>query len=67
MIMQGCLEMEQDAYNILKDNWNDIDPAILGYCDEVAQVSGESYSIFQGCVELEMSSAQKSEGFEFEY
>lgn len=65
MIFNGCIEMEQDAYNELKSSWSALPSKTQSYCDEVARVSGGSYSIFKGCVDMETEASGNQPGFKF--
>lgn len=63
MIFNGCMEMEQEAYNGLKPTWAQLPGKSRNYCDEVARVSGGSYSILQGCMEMETDAAKTPRSF----
>lgn len=65
MIYNGCLEMEQDAYDALKASWDSLPSKTQSYCDEVGRVSGGSYAIFKGCVDMETNAAASTPGFKF--
>jgi len=65
MIYNGCIEMEQDAYDGLKASWSGISSRARSYCDEVARVSGGSYSILQGCIDMESDAAASTPEFKF--
>ncbi|AXA39400.1 hypothetical protein [Rhizobium leguminosarum] len=64
-IYNGCLSMEQEAYDTLKSSWGQIAESAKRYCDEVARSSDSSYSILKGCIDME-SKASSSEP-EFRY
>ena len=64
-IYNGCIEMEQDAYDGLKASWSGIASRARSYCDEVAQVSGGSYTILQGCIEMETDAAASTPDFKY--
>jgi len=57
MIFNGCIDMEQDAYDGLKRDWAGVPQSTREYCDMVAGVSGHSYSILAGCVDIETDAA----------
>lgn len=42
MIYNGCIDMEQTAYDGLKSGWAGISSRTQSYCDEVARVTGGS-------------------------
>lgn len=66
-IMQGCLQMEQSAYNQLKPNWDSLSSTLRGQCDEVARSGSEgSYTILQGCLKMEQSAAKSNQRFSFQ-
>lgn len=59
MIELGCRDMKNNAKSaLLKMNIPD-NP--LTYCANVAQSSGESYTLLQGWVDMEMDAQQKLE------
>lgn len=63
----GCIEMEQSAYNQLKGTWNDLPPNVQNHCHEVATFGGEgSYSTLQGCVQMEVSAGENRSEFSFD-
>lgn len=65
MIYNGCIKMEQEAYDSLKSAWSGIPSRTRSYCDEVAQVSDGSYSILKGCVEMEADASSNTPEFKF--
>ncbi len=65
MIYNGCLGMEQDAYDSLKASWDSLPSKTRSYCDEVGRVSGGSYSILKGCIDMETDAASSTPGFKF--
>lgn len=65
MIFNGCMEMEQDAYNKRKAGWSSISAQAASYCDEVARVSGGSYAILDGCLDMEADAMATTPGFQF--
>jgi hypothetical protein len=65
MIYNGCIEMEQDAYNKRKADWPSLSPKTRDYCDEVGRVSGGSYSILDGCIDLEVGAAGSTPAFKY--
>lgn len=65
MIRNGCMDMEQQAYDVLKPVWSQLSGTSRNYCDEVARVSGGSYSILQGCIEMETDAARSPRSFEY--
>lgn len=63
----GCIQMEQSAYNRLKGNWASIPAGIRRQCAEVATVGGPgSYSTLGGCVDMEIQAASNKKSFSFE-
>jgi len=65
MIYNGCVDMEQTAYNGLKGSWNSLPSRVRTYCDEVGRVSGGSYSILEGCIAMETEAANGSSTFKY--
>ena len=65
MIYNGCVDMEQTAYNGLKARWSAIPNRIQSYCDEVGRVSGGSYSILEGCIAMETEAANDTSTFKY--
>jgi len=67
MIDKGCLEMEQQAYDSLKSNWDVFPIDAQEHCDEVARAIGDegSYSILKGCIEMETEAARTKKQFRF--
>lgn len=65
MIRNGCIDMEQDAYNKLKRAWGSLPAQTRRYCTEVAQVAGGSYSILSGCVEMEVEATGGRKTFKY--
>lgn len=63
----GCIRMEQSAYDSLKGGWNDLPPNVMNHCHKVATVGGAgSYSTLKGCVRMEMSAGQNRSEFSFD-
>lgn len=65
MIYNGCVDMEQTAYNGLKARWGSIPSRVRSYCDEVGRVSGGSYSILEGCITMETEAANGTSTFTY--
>ncbi len=65
MIYNGCIKMEQEAYDTLKRGWTGFSSRVRSYCDEVGQVSGGSYSILKGCVDMETDAADNTQEFKY--
>jgi hypothetical protein len=65
MIYNGCIDMEQEAYNALKTSWSSVPSRMRRYCDDVGKVSGGSYSILKGCVEMETDAAGSTPEFKY--
>jgi hypothetical protein len=65
MIFNGCMDMEQQAYNALKPVWAQISSKSRNYCDEVAKVSGGSYGILKGCMDMETNAANAPRSFDY--
>lgn len=66
--MDGCMQMEQSAYNQLKTTYPNLSANRRKHCDEVASFGGHgSYSTLQGCIQMEQSSARRNTDTEFKY
>lgn len=65
MIFNGCIEMEQEAYDDLKQIWLNLSQKQKKYCDEVGQVSGGSYSILKGCLDMELEASSSTPKFKY--
>ncbi len=65
MIYNGCVDLEQIAYNGLKARWGSIPSSVRLYCDEVGRVSGGSYSILEGCIAMETEAANGTSTFKY--
>jgi hypothetical protein len=51
---EGCLDMEQSAYNRLKQSWDGISGGTLQHCVQVAHFTDPgSYSLLHGCIDME--------------
>lgn len=65
MIYNGCIQMEQEAYDALKSTWSTLSNRTKTYCDEVARSSDSSYSILKGCIDMESDASSSTPGFKF--
>ncbi|WP_109312474.1 hypothetical protein [Ruegeria sp. AU67] len=65
MILNGCMDMEQQSYNTLKPIWSRIPAQSRNYCDDVARVTGGSYNILQGCIEMEADASNLTRTFKY--
>lgn len=65
MIYSGCIDMEQDSYNNLKQTWGTLAEKTRKYCDRVAKTSGGSYMMLDGCIDMETEAASNQKGFKF--
>ncbi|QTP60943.1 hypothetical protein HNO53_20825 [Billgrantia antri] len=67
MTYNGCIQMEQSAYDGLKGQWASLPGNIQRHCDEIATfASPGSYSTLQGCVQMEVSAGQNRGQFSFD-
>lgn len=64
-IYNGCLSMEQEAYDALKASWGGIAESAKRYCDEVARSSDASYSILKGCIDMEAEASSSEPEFRY--
>lgn len=68
MTKQGCMQMEQQAYNQLKPTWGSLPDAMQTQCLEIASFGGPgSYSTLQGCIQMEQNAAATNRNTEFKY
>ena len=65
MIFNGCIDMEQSAYNNLKRSWASLPSQTKSYCDEVGDVAGGSYAILEGCIQMENQASDNTSVFEY--
>lgn len=65
---QSCIEMEQQAYDSLKETWDDVPDKMQKYCDDVASSGGtSSYETLKSCIEQEEEAAEKNRTTHFKY
>lgn len=63
----GCIQMEQSAYNRLRENWASLPGNIRRQCVEVATFGGPgSYSTLGGCVDMEVQAGSNRQSFSFD-
>lgn len=65
MIYNGCMQMEQEAYDSLKRIWSRLPAKTKNYCDEVARFGDRSYAIMKGCIDMEGEAASSTPEFRF--
>ncbi len=65
MMFNGCIDMEQGAYNKLKASWGRVPASTAAYCMEVAEFGGESYSMLDGCISMELDAASDPGTFKY--
>lgn len=66
VIYGGCIDMEQGAYDDLKPRWAGLLPRVQKWCDQVARAGGSgSYSLLQGCVQMEENAAAENSKKQF--
>lgn len=63
MVMQGCFQNEQAAYDRLKPVWDGLPQSTRAYCTRITKMS-PSYATLDGCVDMESSAAQSNQNFE---
>jgi len=64
-IFNGCIDMEQSAYNNLKRSWSSLPSQTRSYCDEVGRVAGGSYAIMEGCIQMENQASDNTSVFQY--
>lgn len=64
-LFNGCIKMEQQAYNALKSDWAQIPDDTQQYCMEVSEFSDAAYSLLKGCIDNEISEASNRQQFSF--
>lgn len=65
MIFNGCMDMEQEAYNSLQTEWPSAPQKSQNYCDEVARFSKGSYGILKGCLDMETDAGGNPRTFNY--
>ncbi len=66
VIYNGCMQMEQEAYNDLKGSWSELSAKTRSHCDKVARSGGKgTYAILKGCIDMEAEAAADEPEFEF--
>lgn len=65
MIMNSCVDMEQQSYNSLKRIWAEIPADVRKHCDQVARMSDGSYTILESCIDMETAEAANPSQFKF--
>lgn len=65
VIYNGCMQMEQEAYDSLRRIWAGLPTKTRSYCEEVARFGDNSYSILKGCVDMESDAAANMPEFRF--
>lgn len=67
-IKRGCLDMEQAAYDELKEIWTGLPAKTRKWCDQVARSGGSgSYATLQGCIQMETDSGEQNKATEFKW
>lgn len=67
MLYNSCIDMEQSAYNNLKDQWGSLPGNVRSHCQDVASVTGPgSYSLLESCVDMEVSAGSNRSEFSFD-
>ncbi|MCK0743549.1 hypothetical protein [Chromohalobacter nigrandesensis] len=63
----SCIEMEQQAYDNIKQGWSSIPGGTQQHCDQVATVGGAgSYTMLESCVQMETQAADDRSEFNFD-
>lgn len=66
LVLQGCYQQEQGAYDALKVQWEQLPAGMQQHCDGLARFAGPgSYLILQGCVTQEISAGRSNQDFQF--
>lgn len=65
MIEEGCMQIEQQAYNNLKSSWASYPERARNFCNQVANTSGGAYQILEGCIQQEVQTGSTSEEFQY--
>lgn len=67
MMYNGCIDMEQDSYNSIRDMWGDLPGETQQHCTRIAEVGGTgSYQMLSGCIDMETSAANNQSEFSFD-
>lgn len=66
VVRNGCMKMEQSAYDELKGQWSVFPAAMRKHCDKVATFGGAgSYTTLKGCIDMEKDASNKPSGFKY--
>jgi len=66
VVYNGCIKMEQDAYDSMKSSWESVPAKTRKHCDEVAQALGKgSYVVLRGCLQMESNAAANTPSFQY--
>jgi hypothetical protein len=67
MLYNSCVDMEQSAYNGLKEVWQTLPAATQSHCNDVASFgSPGSYTLLESCVDMETNAANNQSEFSFD-
>jgi hypothetical protein len=67
MLYNSCVDMEQSAYNELKEVWQTVPAATQTHCDDVASFGSHgSYSLLESCVDMKTRAAENQSEFSFD-
>ena len=58
-----CIELEQDAYDNLRERWGEVSARIRRHCGELGAIGGGSYQMVETCVEMEQEAASGRRSF----
>lgn len=62
----GCIQMEQAAYDNLKRSWSAFPAPTRAHCNRVATFSGPgSYNILKGCIDMEQAARGTAPSFKY--
>lgn len=65
-LLNGCMDMEQKAYDALKGTWEQIPDKARQHCEQVASFGGDgSYNLLKGCIDMEMKAGAQPRKFQY--
>ncbi|RWD31317.1 MAG: hypothetical protein EOS22_04655 [Mesorhizobium sp.] len=66
IVYNGCIDMEQNAYNKRKPQWPSLPAKTRAYCDSLARMGGGgSYMVLDGCIDMEIGAAGSAPEFKY--
>ncbi|RRI02296.1 hypothetical protein EH240_12575 [Mesorhizobium tamadayense] len=68
VVYNGCMDMEQNAYNKRKPQWPSLPAKTRAYCDSLARMGGGgSYTVLDGCIDMEIGAVGSTPALALEW